>query len=225
MATRRTGLTLALFLALQSVAADSHPQQLFNGKNLQGWTRLPRHENVPADQAPGFKIENGLLVSLPDSPEDDLWYTREKFGDATLRIVYKVSDRTANSGIFIRIPEPPKSEDDAINKGIEVQIDEHDDDWHCTGVLYSLTQAKARPYKPVGEWNTLDIKLQGPRTIVTLNGVLVTDYDGVSPVPDKKAKWEPDRGPRPESGYIAVQHHGGKATVWFKEISVIRNGK
>src|ERR1035441_1244570 len=90
---------------------------------------------------------------------------------ATLRVVYKVSAPNANSGVFIRIPVQPKSEDDAINKGIEVQIDESGDDFHCTGVLYSMTEAKARPYKPAGEWNTLEITLKGQRTIVTLNGV------------------------------------------------------
>jgi hypothetical protein len=137
-----------------------------------------------------------------------------------LRIVYKVSDKAANSGVFVRIPIEPKSEDDAINKGIEVQIQESGDDWHCTGVLYSMTKAKARSSKPVGEWNTLEITLDGARTVVHLNGALVTDYDGVSPVPEKKGKYEPERGPRPESGYIAIQHHGGAATLWFKEISL-----
>lgn len=212
-------LFAAVCLALPLGAA---PKQLFNGKDTSGWARIPRHEGAPSDQQPGFKVEKGLLVSLPEAPEDDLWYTREKIGNATLRIVYKVSDKTANSGIFIRIPDVPKSEDDAINKGIEVQIDESGDDWHCTGVLYSMTQAKARPYKPAGEWNTLEITMMGPRTIVKLNGVVVTDYDGVSPVPPKKGQYEPDRGPRPDSGYIAVQHHGGNATVWFKEISLNR---
>ena len=86
-----------------------------------------------------------------------------------------------------------------------------------------MTQTKARPYKPAGEWNTLEITLQGPRTIVKLNGVLVTDYDGNSPVPPKRGRYEPERGPRPDSGYIAVQHHGGNATVWFREISLARN--
>lgn len=197
-------------------------KQLFNGKDLSGWARIPRHEDAPANQPPGFKIENGLLVSLPDAPEDDLWYTPEKIGNATLRIVYKVSDKAANSGVFIRIPDKPKSEDDAINRGIEVQIDESADERHCTGVLYSMTQAKARPYKPAGDWNTLEITMKGPRTVVKLNGGLVTDYDGVSPVPPKQGRYEPDRGPRPDSGYIAVQHHGGQATVWFREISVSR---
>jgi hypothetical protein len=85
-----------------------------------------------------------------------------------------------------------------------------------------MTQAKARPYSPVGEWNTLEITLRGPRTIVKLNGTLVTDYDGVAPVPPKRGQYEPDRGPRPDSGYIAIQHHGGKAMLWFKEIVLVR---
>src|SRR5436305_14185991 len=200
------------------VAAQN--RQLFNGEDLEGWKRLPRHEDAPSNQPPGFMVKDAMLVTIPGSPEDDLWYTREKIGNARLRVIYKVSAANANSGVFIRIPGEPKSEDDAINKGIEVQIDESGDEWHCTGVLYSMTQAKARPYKPAGEWNTLEITLQGPRTLVKLNGVTVTDYDGVSPAPPKKAQYEPDRGPRPDSGYIAIQHHGGDAVVTFKEISV-----
>ncbi len=211
-----------LLLPLLGLPGWAAERQLFNGKDLSGWARIPRHEGAPAGQHPGFEVKDGLLVSLPATPEDDLWYTRAKIGNATLRVVYKVSDRVANSGVFTRIPIKPVSEDDAINKGIEVQIDESGDDYHCTGVLYSMTKALARPYKPAGEWNTLEITMKGLRTIVKLNGVLVTDYDGVSPVPPKKGQYEPDRGPRPETGYIAIQHHGGPATVWFKEIALIQ---
>ena len=215
-------MKLCLAIALLASPVLASEAQLFNGKDLSGWARIPRHEGAPADQQPGFVVRDGLLVSLPDAPEDDLWYTRAKIGNATIRAIYKVSAKEANSGIFIRIPGAPKSEDDAIDKGIEVQIDDAGDDWHCTGVLYSMTQAKARPSKPAGDWNTLEITLRGPRTIVKLNGVLVTDYDGVSPVPPKKGRYEPERGPRPDSGYIAIQHHGGAATVWFKQITVLR---
>jgi hypothetical protein len=211
------------FVLLVTVcAAFAAEKPLFNGKDLTGWARIPRHEGAPADQVPGFEIRDGMLVSKPDAPEDDLWYTREKIGNATLRVVYKVSAPNANSGVFTRIPVAPKSEDDAINKGIEVQIDESGDDYHCTGVLYSWTKALARPYKPAGEWNTLEITMKGPRTIVKLNGVLVTDYDGKSAVPPKKSQYEPDRGPRPDTGYIAIQHHGGNATVWFREIVLVK---
>ena len=210
--------TLLCLLPLVSGAE----RQLFNGKDLTGWARIPRHEGGPANEQPGFVVKDGLLVAIPAAPEDDLWFTGEKIGNATLRVVYQVSAPSANSGIFIRIPLQPKSEDDAINKGIEVQIDQGDDDWHCTGVLYSMTKAKARPSKPVGEWNTMEIQLRGPRTTVKLNGVEITDYDGVTPVPEKVKVYEPDRGKRPDVGYIAVQHHGGKGVVTYREITLIR---
>jgi acetylornithine deacetylase/succinyl-diaminopimelate desuccinylase-like protein len=212
---------LLLFLLGSGALLAADPQPLFNGKDLSGWARMPRHENPSPGEKPGFVVRDGLLISIPDAPEDDLWYTRQKIGNATLRVVYKISAENANSGVFIRIPAEPKSEDDAINKGIEVQIDNSGDDYHCTGVLYSMTKAMARPYKPIGEWNTLEITMRGPRTIVKLNGVLVTDYDGVSPVPPKSKVYEPDRGARPDAGYIAIQHHGGNATVTFREITLI----
>ena len=212
--------TVLPFLVLLT-GAYAAEKPLFNGRDLTGWARIPRHENVPANQRSGFVVRDGLLMTIPDAPEDDIWYTREQIGDATLRIVYKVSDRSANSGIFTRIPAAPKSEDDAIDKGIEVQIDDSGDAWHCTGVLYSMTEAKARPYVAPGQWNTLEITLQVLRTIVKLNGVLVTDYDGVAAVPPKQSRYEPERGPRPRRGYIAIQHRGGQATVWFREITLI----
>ncbi len=214
--------TLFCYLLIGSpLLAGEKP--LFNGKDLDGWARMPRYERSPAGQAPGFTVQDGFLATVAGTPADDLWYTRGKIGNATLRLVYKTAAVNSNSGVFIRIPEPPKSEDDAINKGIEVQIDNSDDDRHCTGVLYSMTQAKARPYKEPGEWNTLEITMQGRRTIIKLNGVLVTDYDGVSPVPPREKGFEPDRDPRPDTGYIAVQHHDPRSMIWFKEITLITN--
>lgn len=208
--TRR--LLLACLILIAPLGAQT--RKLFNGKNLDGWVFLPGQPGSGS----GFAVNNGLLET--STGKGMLWYTKEKIGNATIKVVFKMSNEKGNSGIFIRIPIEPKSEGDGINKGIEVQIDNRDDDWHCTGVLYSMTQAKARPSKPAGEWNTMEITLDGLRTIVKLNGVLVTDYDGVSPVPEKKKSYEPDRGPRPESGYIGIQHHDEEAVISFREISV-----
>ena len=198
--------------------AAAPAEQLFNGKDLVGWKFIGRQAGQQ-----GFAVENGILHTT--SGKGLLWYTRSKIGNATIRVVYKMSAETGNSGVFIRIPVEPAAESDAINKGIEVQIDNRDDDWHATGVLYSMTKAMARPYKPAGEWNMLEITLRGLRTIVKVNGVLVTDYDGVSPVPPKQKSYEPDRGPRPESGYIGLQKHDDNAVISFKEISVTPLGK
>jgi len=201
----------ALLAALPALGQTS--EQLFNGKNLDGWQFLPGEAGQQ-----GFTVENGILHTQPG--KGLLWYTRRKIGDATVRVVYKMSNEKGNSGVFIRIPVEPASESDAINKGIEVQIDNRDNDYHCTGVLYSMTKALARPYKAPDEWNTMEITLRGLRTIVKVNGVLVTDYDGVSEVPPKEKSYEPDRGQRPEMGYIGLQNHDSVAVISFREVSV-----
>ncbi len=203
--TRNLGVVALLFAALAC------GRDLFNGKDLDGWS----FAGSPA----GFVVKDGVLTTGGAPGKAMAWYSREKLGHGTLRVVYRMSNPKGNSGVFIRIPDPPKSEDDAIHKGIEVQIDDRDNDWHCTGVLYSMTKAQARPSKPAGEWNTMEITMDGLRTVVKVNGVLVTDYDGVSPVPEAKQPWEPKRGPRPAEGYIGLQHHDNEAVIDFKEIS------
>ena len=92
-------------------------------------------------------------------------------------------DENDNSGVFIRIPLEPREEWMPVHYGYEVQIDNHpersqppEDEYHSTGMLYSLTKPLAKAWKPGPEWNTMEITLDGPHTIVTLNGVKVTDY-------------------------------------------------
>jgi len=211
----RIGLAAALWAIPVFAGGDWQP--LFNGKDLDGWAVADNHGK------PAFTVEDGAIHTQPGNGL--LWYTREKIGNATIRVIYRMSSAEGNSGVFIRIPSPPSDATWAAHHGIEVQIDDRDNDWHCTGVLYSFTKALSRPSKPAGEWNTLDITLEGLRTIVKLNSALVTDYDGMSPVPPKMYPWEPDRGPRPEAGYIALQHHDDRAVIYFREINVRRKGE
>jgi len=204
-------LPVAVLLLIPAFASDGW-RPLFNGKDLDGWSV------AGAESKPAWTVEDGAIRTGPGNGL--LWYMRERIGNATLRVIFKMSNGEGNSGVFIRIPSEPPNEDFAIHHGIEVQIDDRDDDWHCTGVLYSMTKALARPSKPAGEWNTMDITLAGLRTIVKINSALVTDYDLVSLVPGRTYPWEPQRGPRPESGYIALQHHDDHAIIYFREISV-----
>jgi hypothetical protein len=136
-------------------------------------------------------------------------------------------DENDNSGVFIRIPVEPREEWMPVNYGYEVQIDNHpergadkEDDTHSTGMLYSLTKPLAKAWKPGPEWNTMDITLDGPRTIVTLNGVKVTDYKEGDPVPPKKLDYEPQRGRRPILGYVGLQNHSDNDIVFFKEVAI-----
>jgi len=211
---RRNLCFLFLVIVLNSCSEqDGKWRQLFNGKDLSGWEQV----------GPGnFVVEDGLLKTV-DGMGMILW-SAEKFSNVIIRVVYKVKDNDCNSGVFIRIPEKPADEWDAVNNGYEVQIDNGTrhvgGDYHCTGVLYSLTKAMAHPQKNPGEWNTMEITLDGQRTIVYVNGEKVTDFTEGDPVPEKTRDFEPDRGPRTESGYIGLQNHDALSTAWFKEVVV-----
>jgi hypothetical protein len=66
----------------------------------------------------------------------------------------------------------------------------------------------------------MEITLNGPRTIVFVNGQKVTDYKEGDPVPKRAFDFEPYRGRRPNSGYIGLQNHGEGDIVYFKELAV-----
>jgi hypothetical protein len=197
---------LAAFPSL--FAAD--PVQLFNGKDLSGWTQV----------GPGrFVVDNGVLKT--EGGMGLLYYNRQKFGNQTLRVVFKTSGGRDNSGVYIRMAEPPPDPWYGVHNGYEVQIAATGDDWHSTGSLYSLAKVTKRTSKPPGEWNTMDIQLDGQTTRITLNGELINEFKGDQPVPERKQWYEPVRGPRPDSGYIGLQNHDARSQVYFKEISVI----
>jgi len=166
-------------------------------------------------------VESGLIET--HGGMGLLYWTGSKLGDCVIRVVYKMRDKNDNSGVFVRIPVAPTEAWMPVNYGYEVQIDNEaagEDEYHVTGTLYSFTKPLARPGKPGPEWNTMEITLDGPRTIVTVNGVKVTDYTEGEPTPPKKLSFEPERGARPTYGFIGLQNHSDHDIVFFKEVSV-----
>ncbi len=202
-----------LSAALLSARAPSeHWKKLFDSKDLSGWKHVGPGE---------MTVENGLIET--HGGMGLLYWTGNKLGDCVIRVVYKMRDNNDNSGVFVRIPVAPTEPWMPVHYGYEVQIDNEapgQDEYHLTGTLYSFTKPLARPGKPGPEWNTMEITLDGPRTIVAVNGVRVTDYTEGEPAAPKKLQFEPERGLRPTYGYIGLQNHSDKDVVFFKEVSV-----
>ena len=165
-----------------------------------------------------LRLENGELVTYGGMGM--LWYSREKFGNCQVKVVFEMTSDHDNSGVFVRIPRRPLTPFQAVNEGYEVQIENRGDEYHRTGCLYSLTRAMNRVSPAPNQWTTMMVTLDGKRTRVEIDGQTVTDYTEGQAVPAKKIWYEPDRGPRPEMGYIGLQNHGDDARVHFKEVSV-----
>jgi len=207
-------ILLVILSALSIQAQSDQWQQLFNGKDLTGW----KHVGPGSD-----KVENGLIQT--HGGMGLLYWTGGKLGNCVIHVVFKMRDQNDNSGVFIRIPVEPREEWMPVHYGYEVQIDNEpeksgEDDHYVTGTLYSLNKALARPGKPGPEWNTMEITLDGPHTIVLLNGVKVTDFTEGNSVPERKANYEPLRGPRPLEGFIGLQNHSDNDVVFFKEVAM-----
>ena len=212
-------LLLAALFSLPSLAdetSDFTKKTLFDGKSLDGWEHVGPGKMVVEDGL--LKTEGGMGL---------LWYTKEKFGDCVLRVVYKTTRQADNSGVYVRIAEPPEDPWYAVHHGYEVQIAdaESGSPYRVSGAIYSFAKAAARPSKPAGEWNVLEIKLRGDRIQTSINGEQVSDFNPADPVPEllpRGSIGDPEAGPRPESGYIGLQNHDGKCVVYFKEVSVSR---
>lgn len=202
-------MRLALILLIAASLAGAAEKQLFNGKNLTGWKQVGPGRFAVADGL--MKTEGGMGL---------MFYEKEKFGNAVIKVVFRTEGERANSGVVIRLPEPPPDPWYGVHNGYEVQIDAAGDEWHSTGAIYSLSKVSSREQKAAGEWNTMEIELRGPLTLISVNGKKVNEFKDGQPVPERKMWYEPVRGPRPNSGYIGLQNHDPRSTVYFKEISV-----
>ena len=109
-----------------------------------------------------------------------------------------------------------------VHHGYEVQIQDDNDALHRTGAIYSLAKAAPVPAKPLSEWRTMIITLDGERIMVDVDGKRLSSFDPTAPDNPPRKNWtEPIRElRRPARGYLGLQNHDPGDVVWFKEVSV-----
>ena len=208
---------------------------LFDGQGFEGWKIYGAED----DATPYWVIDDdafhftrdvsfaGLIWNHinPFTPGAIDLMTREKFRNFELVIDWRLS-AGGNSGIFYLVP----NEDSALawDYAVEMQVlddDAHPDgqiDLHRAGDLYDLQSLARGAARPVGEWNTARIRVDGERLQHWLNDVLVADIVRGSAAWDKAiaaSKFEGTEGfGRAAEGHIVLQDHGDP--VWFRNIKV-----
>jgi hypothetical protein len=73
-----------------------------------------------------------------------------------------------------------------------------------TGAIYDLQAPSAPTQVQIGAWNNISIEANGPRIKVTLNGVLVNDY----------------QSSRQRTGHIALQAHDSLSRTQFRNLMI-----
>src|SRR3954467_1221448 len=196
MSLRALALIL-LTLTLSSFATAGETVELFNGKDLTGWTK--RGGNA------SYRVENGEIVgsSAPNTTNTFLC-TDKEFGDFEMELDFKIDprDNLANSGVQRRSHARPEGNQERVY-GYQVEIDtKKDRPW--TGGIYfeggklddEATKAQkkkvwiregkwlndlkdneaAQKERHLGEWNHLKIVAKGHRIRTWVNGVPAADY-------------------------------------------------
>ncbi|MER5461473.1 ThuA domain-containing protein [Streptomyces sp. NPDC002668] len=199
----RTHLLGGLRYAAGQVKADCKPKTgyrpIFNGKTMDGWKQA----------GPGkFGVVDGELRS--EGGMGMLWYQAKELKSYSLKLDWKMAGDD-NSGVFVGFPasDDPWS---AVNNGYEVQIDATDAADRTTGAVYGFKsadiKARDRVLRPPGQWNSYEIRVQGERLQIFLNGVKINDFTNTDPVRSLK------------DGYIGVQNHGADDQVSFRDIQL-----
>lgn len=138
------------------------------------------------------------------------WYSAKRFRDFVLELDFKCFQKNTNSGVFIRVPDVPTS-DDYIFHSFEVQIYDAGEGIHSTAAIYDAEAPTKETSRPTAEWNHLKITCQGKRVRIELNGTQVLDWtmEPRGKVKDFAAE-----------GYVGLQNHDSISPVYFRNIFV-----
>jgi hypothetical protein len=180
-------------------------QDLLNA-NWQGFSKHGWNHYGPGffelDQSSGVLTARGGMGLF--------WYSAKKFKDFILELDFMVEKEQSNSGVFIRVPDVPVS-DDYIYHSFEIQICNECQGIHQTGSVYDANAPSKMAFKPAGEWNHYKITFKDIYITVELNGKVVNEWEAK---PAGKIK------DFAQEGYIGLQNHDDRAKIFFKNIYV-----
>jgi choline dehydrogenase-like flavoprotein/nitrite reductase/ring-hydroxylating ferredoxin subunit len=221
------------FASVDLVANEPGFQTLYGGNYAaDGWNTVPGGSRNFFDVSGEAFPVLGAGVDTKTPALGLIWYATKMFSDFILRLDWKAYDNEANSGIFLRMPQPVVLDAGFYDSSIEVQIDEHGYDvenavygspLHKTGAVYGVFPARLWAAKVVQPrdagkstfWNSCEITLQGGSIEVRLNGLLVSQGQ----LSNLLSADAPSAGKtKREEGYIGLQCH--TEVVQFRNIRI-----
>src|ERR1043166_3925100 len=189
---------------------SSQAASIFDGKTLEGWEG---DDKV-------WKVVDGAIVggSLEGNKQHEFLTTKKSYKDFVLKLEYKLmgTEGFINSGVQIRSRRTQKPPNEM--KGYQADIGKG-----YSGSLYDESRRNKTLVKPEpgliekiekpGDWNLYEIRCEGPRVMLKLNGTQTIDYT------------EEDKSLEQE-GLIGLQIHGGaKSQVFFRNITIEELGE
>jgi len=190
-------------------------EMLFDGTNLDKWQ----------GNKEGYIPVNGAILVTSDYGSTGNLYTLKEYRNFVYRFEFCFLRPGVNNGVGVRTPMGVDAAYDAM---CEVQILDHDADeykgwlrdYQVHGSVYGVVPAKRIVHKPIGEWSTEEIRVEGDRVKVTVNGQVILDANirtackghNVAPDGSDKNPYTVDHRNHPgmfnKKGYVSFCGHG-----------------
>ncbi len=208
MSTSRKRDLAVHLLVLLVTASLSHaaPVPLFDGKTLDGWE---------GETTKVWRVHDGVIVggSMDGNPRNEFLAAKKSYRNFVLRLEYKLVGTSGfiNGGVQIRSQRTKKPPNEM--RGYQADIGAGYsgslyDESRRNKVLLHADKALIEKLEKPGDWNVYEVRCEGPRIRLTLNGTQTVDFT------EKDAGMEPD-------GLIALQIHGAaKAEISFRAITI-----
>src|SRR5688572_27027182 len=151
--------------------------ELFNGKDLSGWTgHIGKY----------WSVKDGVIVGKNTDPIPVSTYllTERKFSDFRLTFDFKLAQAEMHSGVAIWGRVAPERGDPYTYGGHLVMFPSNYGFYDLYG--RNAIHRNAERAKPVGkqhDWNKIEVLAQGNRIRFVLNGTLISDWR--EPEPDR----------------------------------------
>ena len=184
---------------------------LFDGRTLNGWILVH-------GKGRGYIVEDGAIV-CPEDGGGNL-FTEKENANFILRLEWRLWEG-GNNGIGIRAP----LEGDAAYAGMEIQILDDEAEVYqkmklrpaqYTGSIYDVVPARRGFVRRNGVWNEEEIRAEGRRIRVTLNGQTITDAN-LDEIRDPEVLRK-HPGLQRKAGHIGFLGHGTR--VEFRHIRI-----
>jgi hypothetical protein len=181
---------------------------LSDGNTFRGWEGATSGTNATWRLVDGAFVGGSLKAPVP---RNEFLCTTRSYTNFVLRLKFKVLGEGANAGIQLRSRRVPDH-----HEMVGYQADLGGPEWwgclydesRRNRVLAKADTAAVRGVLKPGDWNTYEIRAEGRRIRLSINGLETVDYT------------EPDASIE-QAGLIGLQIHGGPPSeAWYRELTI-----
>lgn len=177
-------------LLLSAAVAGAAPVELFNGRDLNGWSQ--------EGARPSFYVEKGSILTSGRGQNGVFLRTNREFEDFRLTFDYKL-EQWAEAAVILRAPRTDRPQHAGLTLVLAHDFHNEITPW-VTGAVMGVRAPEREIKETWGNWKHVEIELIGDRFKASIDGVAVQQLS-LSAVPELRGRLKRGFIMFPDMGY------------------------